>query len=228
MAKLRIHSGAELDYTNDGWAEFRKWLDGTYASLQFAYEEDPYAYVIDAIDGQIHRTLSINKADASDFETNFKPLSNSAVVPSTADGQPIVTQSGYAFIPEHTGFKGFLYTVTAGTHSFFDEVLTTQVYLQGGSWWVKDAALGDYIEFAVVDKDDVLGAFALYGLTVGVDVLELGKFVKSLYLPPGDSSGEKRVQAPASLVAGLYLRFIYHSVGGTDVTIAPDYLWHEV
>lgn len=149
--------------------------------------------------------------------------------PRTTDGQAIVTTSGYSFIHEHTAFKGFLYTVPKGTHAFFDELVTTQVYLQGGGWWATGVVLGDYIEFSVVDKDDVLGLFATYGLVVGVDVLELGKYVRSLYLTPGDSRDEKRVSAPAAIMAGLYLRVTYHSVGTiTDPIIAPVYLWHEV
>lgn len=37
---------------------------------------------------------------------------------------------------------------------------------------------------SIVDKDDVLGLFSTYGLTVGVDVLELKEFVEDFYAPP--------------------------------------------
>jgi hypothetical protein len=84
------------------------------------------------------------------------------------------------------------------------------------------------VEFALVDKDDVLGLFAAYGLTVGVDVLELGKFVITMYVPEGSFQDNMSVEAPVSVMAGLYLRLIYHSVGTTDPIIAPTYKWHEV
>ena len=149
--------------------------------------------------------------------------------PLAADGQPITTPSGYSYVPEHTAFKGFHYVVPKGTHAIFDQVLTVQVKVQGGDWWVRNAVDGDYIEFAVVDKDDVLGLFATYGLTVGVDVLELGKFVRTLYVPEGSSEGSRRVASPQTVYSGLYLRVIYHSVGTiTDPIIAPSYMWHEV
>lgn len=76
MSKLQIKSGVVLDYTDEGWAEFEKWLDGTYARLPFVYEASELSYLIVALDDQVQRTFSINKVDASDFETNYKPLAN--------------------------------------------------------------------------------------------------------------------------------------------------------
>jgi hypothetical protein len=78
MATLRINRGLVVDYTNDGWAEFKKWLDGTKASLKFAYVDLGVAYDIACPDGDIYRTFSINKSDATDFETNFKSRGDKA------------------------------------------------------------------------------------------------------------------------------------------------------
>lgn len=76
MAKLRILDSVTIDYTEEGWGEYKKWLDGTYARLQFIYADGGLSYEIAAPDGQAYRTFSINKVDAVDFETNFKPLAD--------------------------------------------------------------------------------------------------------------------------------------------------------
>jgi len=72
MANFKINSGVVIDYTNDGWAEFKKWLDGTYATLLYAWVDEGLAYSLVANDDPFCRTFSINKADASDFEANYK------------------------------------------------------------------------------------------------------------------------------------------------------------
>ena len=72
MTQLKINNGVVLDYSQDGWAEFKKWLDGTYASLTYTWIDEGLAYNIVAIDGRVYRTCSINKDDATEFETNYK------------------------------------------------------------------------------------------------------------------------------------------------------------
>ena len=94
----------------------------------------------------------------------------------------------------------------------------------------EDASLGDYIEEAVVDKDDVLGLFNTYGLTVGTDVLELKKYIKTEYINPL-VAGQRQVFIANStfvIAAGLYLRTIYVSVGTiNDVSLKVTTLTYE-
>jgi hypothetical protein len=150
-------------------------------------------------------------------------------MPRDVNGYEITTRSAFAHVPQHTVFQGKPYwTVPFGTHAFLDTLITSQLWLQGGRFWVKGAALGDYAEFAVVDKDNVLGLFATYGLTVGVDVLELAKYVRTL--PLSDEPYQKEVlvvDAAAPLMSGLYARAIYHSVGTVDPKMGITYLWYE-
>lgn len=79
MSKLQIKDGIVLDYTDEGWAEYKKWLDGTYARIPFVFADNGFSYEIVAPDGGAYRTFSINKADASDFETNFKSQANKSL-----------------------------------------------------------------------------------------------------------------------------------------------------
>lgn len=63
---------------HDTWAEFKKYLDGTYATLAFTFDEstdfytittEPYSNV-----AQRYELLKDSGSDQTDFETNFKSL----------------------------------------------------------------------------------------------------------------------------------------------------------
>lgn len=96
MTQLKINNGVVLDYTQDGWTEFKKWLDGTYAALTYAWVDEGLAYQIAAVDGAICRTFSINKADAGEFEAGYKtqaPTTQSVHLDCPeSDGAPIMAQ----------------------------------------------------------------------------------------------------------------------------------------
>jgi len=78
MALFKINDGVVIDFTNDGWAEFKKWLDGTYARLRYTWVDEGLAYNIIALDGQVYRTCSINKTDATEFEAAYKTFRTTA------------------------------------------------------------------------------------------------------------------------------------------------------
>lgn len=129
---------------------------------------------------------------------------------------------------ENTGgvypqWKGHLYDVTAGAVNIFDEVITVEEQLRAGYYELMDlnAVVGDYIEESVIDKDDVLGYFSLYGYTVGVDVLELKKYVKKEYINPLTAGQRQVFQANSTfaIYAGLYMRTAYTSVGMVDLKL---------
>ena len=115
-------------------------------------------------------------------------------------GEPILNRDNipvysptYSYYPDNLKptFKGWRYTATAGTQSIFDIEVTSEIRLQGGICHVhnpSDVVSGDYVEFSVVDKDDVLGLFDSLGLTVGVDVLELAKFCNFDYTTIGQET----------------------------------------
>lgn len=126
-------------------------------------------------------------------------------------------------------WKGYSYSAQPGALNFFDQEITNEIKLRGGWYEILEAtpALGDYIEFSVIDKNDVLGYFQYFGLTVGVDVLELRKFVRTNYIKPGATSmREYPANSASNVVAGLFFRTTYHSVGqvAVPVTIVVHYL----
>lgn len=145
------------------------------------------------------------------------------ITPKSPEGRPVTAPTFEDTNELQPEWRGYKYTATAGATSIFDEEVTTEKQLRGGWYELLDspakAIVGDYVEFAVVDKDDVLGLFSAYGLTVGQDVLELQKYIKTEYINPARTEREKFiVRSVWSIVAGLYLRTIYESTGTEDVT----------
>ena len=232
MAKLSL-PGPTLDYSDEGWAEYVKWLDGTYATLRLLWVDEGSAYSMAAVDDGVYRTFSINKADAGAFEATYKTYvpTRGPIEISANIAVPVAPK--HKIVDETFRQMGYTFTATAGAESFLDIVVTEAlIYLFGGSFWVSGAAMiGDYAEFSVVDKDDVLGLFTTYGLTVGVDVLELTKYVTKHYVPPGQADGYRSKIEPGTVAAvtqGLYMRTGYKSVGVTDIDLIVHYDWYEV
>lgn len=142
--------------------------------------------------------------------------------------RPTEKLSPYAFADERTVFQGFKYTAQPEALNIFDEPIgNSLVYIQGGKVWVKSPNLGDYAELSIVDKDNVLGLFDNYGLTQGVDVLEVSKWVRKLYPPPWDWECDLFSKTAGSVASGLYLRIAYQNTGIVPVDFGVSYLWYE-
>ena len=45
MATIKAQ-GLVIDYTQDGWSEFKKWLNGTYGKLAHTWADEGAAYNI--------------------------------------------------------------------------------------------------------------------------------------------------------------------------------------
>jgi len=147
-----------------------------------------------------------------------------------AEGRPVSAPTFEDTGGVHPQWCGHLYTAVAGQTNIFDEEVTTEKQIRGGWYELLDenAVVNDYIEFSVVDKDDVLGLFAAYGLTVGQDVLELKKYVAKEYVNP--SQRERQIFVAKStfkITAGLYLRSAYESTGSQNVVFKVVMLAYE-
>lgn len=114
---------------------------------------------------------------------------------------------------------GILGTALAGQTTALDLAITDDVFIVGGCLLASGATFGDYVRFQVVDKDNILG----YGAN-----LVLGQYINSWYLR-SDSQLQinETMVYPAKVRAGLYLRAIYVSTGGSDVPFAINYRLHR-
>lgn len=114
--------------------------------------------------------------------------------------------------------KGFLITATSGQTTLSDKKFDFDIDLFGGAYEVGTTANpGDYIEFEVIDKDNILG----YGENV-----VLNKYIETNYVLPGS---EYVHEEPVGSVipAGIYLRVRYVSTGLVNVNMVFRYMMHK-
>jgi hypothetical protein len=163
-----------------------------------------------------------------------EPLPSGEVIVDIAveknEKNEIVVAPTHGHFHEAARFKGlFLSASGINTDTMLDYEITDQIYVHGGWFWTSGGACGDYLEFAVVDKNDVLGYFSNFGLTSGVDVLELGKYVETCYVSP-DGTDMCHLQSPtiAPVAAGLFFRIKAHTTTSTPLCCGVTFLWFEV
>ncbi len=166
-----------------------------------------------------------NASEVSDFETNYKDTSNKPLMLRDDFGNPIYAPTLEDVFGLYPKKKSYRHTVNLGQINIFDIAITTEQRIQGGEYWIKDTdvdyvSYDDYVEFSVVDKNNVLGLFSLYGLdpsTGSTDILELSKFIINDYVRVGSSTGGyykqcfEGIKGTSLVYAGLFYRIMYHS-----------------
>lgn len=151
-----------------------------------------------------------------------------------SDGNLVVTPT-FEYDGDLNGvWKGYSYTAPPGVLSFFEEEVVTEVKLRGGWYQLiapttsPQANKGDYLEFSVIDRNDVLGYFAAFGLIVGNDILELKRAVKTDFINPFNNSRQEFMATGAStVVAGLFFRTSYFNTGVVPVDFKVTLKYHE-
>jgi len=114
---------------------------------------------------------------------------------------------------------GIAFTAAAGTSTSFDYKLTEARLLDGTQVLVKDHVFGDSIGFKVVDVDNILG----HGAGVVLDT-----FGSSWYLASDkQDQGHIRLPYSAEVLANLYIRIVYNSVGATSVLVKLNLFAHK-
>lgn len=161
-----------------------------------------------------------NDSDKVDYLSNWAAAANGKTERQTTEGMSIQATTFEYTNELNPNWSGHKYTAIAGVQNIFDEVIVHELQLRGG-WYEIISGIpleDDYIEFAIVDKDDVLGYFQYYGMTVGVDVLELKKYVKKDFVNPNSHARQVfQVGGSFTVFAGLYFRTIYVSTGVENV-----------
>jgi hypothetical protein len=117
------------------------------------------------------------------------------------------------FDADKVNFAGFGIsgTATATTTTNIDYKLTEERLVYGGHAIVKNHAFGDYMALKVVDVDNILG--------LGAGTV-LGTYLSNWYLAEDvQSQPAVMVEYPTKVLANLYLRIAYTSVGNTNVDV---------
>lgn len=112
--------------------------------------------------------------------------------------------------------RGITFVATAGTTTTYDYKLTESRLLDGAEIFGNGIATGDSIRFQVVDKDNVLG----YGAGLVLD-----EFITDWYVL--DARSQIRLPYSAEILANLYLRFIYTSIGASNPTVYCNLFLHK-
>ena len=146
----------------------------------------------------------------------------------TEDGNTIMAGT-FGFQPSSPTWRGFQHVFTLGICEFYDILLDRDRKLKSGDYHIFDESAihcDDIMNFTYIDKDDTLGLFATYGLTVGEDILELHKFVDNIR-PRKQGSFGVETWGVSDLLEGLYLRVSYDSNGTSNVDFDCIFTWFE-
>jgi hypothetical protein len=115
--------------------------------------------------------------------------------------------------------EGISFTATAGTATSYDYRIAEARLLDGTQLILKGHAFGDSVDFKVVDVDNILG----YGAGLVLDTFSSGWYVAEDI----QNQGQIRIPYAAEVLAGLYIRLVYHSVGGADVLVKANLFAHK-
>lgn len=127
---------------------------------------------------------------------------------------------GYGAKDLNAAFVGQMFTAAKGVMTTQDLQIVDDLLVDGGVIIADGVVFGDTIDCQVVDVDNVFG----YGAGV-----VLGQYITNWYLTTGNSRWDFTIPYPAKLLAGLYVRINYHSIGTEiDVKVAINYKFHKV
>jgi len=116
--------------------------------------------------------------------------------------------------------QGILGTALAGQNTNIDLKLLDDCFLIGGILRTQTSSFGDYAVFQVIDIDNILG----YGAGA-----VLGQYVNKWYMKSDEQEQlNETTTYPAKVLAGLYLRIVYTSIGLIDVKVAINYRLHKI
>jgi hypothetical protein len=222
----------DLDYTTF----INRCFNDNDLSVQYdLFENDTdKTYHIHAKDKYRYYRCEINNfdhvSDFNNFETNHKSKCNKQLELLNVNGAPIVAPTLEDMCGIHSLKMGYKSVITEEATNYFDNVITEELKICGGEYWIYEddvdkVHINDYVEFSIIDKDDVLGLFSYYGLTLGVDILELNKFVKTDYIKKGNKANgyyadlSKSVKGANGLIVGLYTRIKYESNGTQPINL---------
>lgn len=219
-ATLRINDGITADYGLD-WSSFRGLIDGSQRKLPFVWTETTDNYTIIASDGMIHFHVQVTKTTPksevqSDFEQNFKNGNTKKLAKRADTGEQVIAHTPYAYSEESAQLVGHLCTCAANSTSTHDKLVTANVKLHGGYYWVKNPNDGDKLTLSVIDKDNVLGG--------GANAV-VCQYVTELPVAPWDHQFELRTETAETVETGLYLRATYLNAGPNEVKLGLTYRW---
>lgn len=116
--------------------------------------------------------------------------------------------------------KGMAGVAAKGVVSTIDYLVPEERFINGVTLLLKYHEWGDHVKFQVVDKDNILG----FGAGVVLDTFGDSWYVNDEKQDQDDVSADY----PARILAGLYIRLVYTSVGTVnDVEVKMNMWLHK-
>lgn len=144
----------------------------------------------------------------------------SAVIDETTGREVILTDAfsyNGTYNVKATGYSG---TATAGTTTNIDFAVGAEDrYINGTMLLLKNHAWGDTVDLKVVDVNNVMG----YGAGVVLNQFGYTWNINDQV----QQQGVTNFNYVARLYAGLYIRIVYTSVGGTNVDVKLNCFMHK-
>jgi hypothetical protein len=186
----------------------------------FAFDGNSLEYAADIV---------VGSPEWDDFQANYASLANKSINQLDIYGNPVSAPTLDTTLGKKPKAITSYQEVTQTATNFFDTEVTSAWELKGGLFWVYEEDVDkigklDYVEFSVIDKNDILGLFSLYNLTVGTSFLEVGKFVYNGYVKAGSKSQNyfsnycDLFKGTTQLIPGLFTRITYLSVGALPIS----------
>lgn len=193
------------------WADFRdlcfarKNLNNQYTETSESYD----LYGPDANDLTWHVRI-LKDGEADEFESTYKVQCNWAI-----GNRPYAFATGdFIFAPNSS-----IETCPAGGEKSVLYQVTQKMYINGGRLVTDgNSVFGDWVEFQIVDHDNLLG--------YGVDTV-LANWIPKWIV--AWKTAAETIQTPyaGSPPVGMYFRMTYHSVGVADVGFSVNYMIHK-
>lgn len=216
------------------WSDFKQFVDKKNLSIQtmdFGDRIDMTAH-----DAALYYSCTVNKDDEEDYleyQTSYEQNKDQPLEQRGENGHVIYAPTFEDDQGLTGNFKGHLFVAQPNQLNLFDVQVTAEMKLRGGWYQIfssiqdPEPSIGDYIEVSIIDKDDILGLFAVYGIPQG-HYIELNKFVKTDYVNPFDNTRQNFLVSGGSTVyQGLYIRFHYHNTGNTPVNFSAKVYSHD-
>lgn len=191
-----------------------------------------------AFDGTLtyQTTFQSTNPDYNDYVANYQSNAKGKITETDDYGHPVTIMSLNQSPGLYEIRKQYAYTALANTINFFDVEATTHKYMKGAKFWVREDSVpnvhnDDYIEYSIVDKNDVLGLFGIYGLTLGTDILEISKFVRTNRVKKGSSSDgyfdDSVYNHAVRMTPGLFVRMSYVNFGTANIDFLITVYFYE-
>lgn len=143
-----------------------------------------------------------------------RPTTLSAVFSRTRRGTPFSDSDGF-----RARLKGFSGTATLGQTTNIDYLVSEERYINGAQLILQNQVFGDKVNFEIVDVDDILG--------LGAGTV-LDTFAEDWFIDSSNMNQQIiKIEYPAKILAGLYVRVKYTSTGASNVDVRCNLLLHK-